>query len=239
MIKPTWSLLLLIAANLVPLAGVILLQWDAASIVLLYWVENLVIGFYNILKMALARGFAHGRRANKLFLIPFFCLHYGGFCAGHGFFILILFKMSDGNDILPGSEPWPCFLVFIQMFFNVIAALWRHHPSGIQWPILGLILSHGVSFVQNYLGQKEYARLNPVELMGQPYKRIAILHVAIIAGGFAIVALGSPLGLLCALVLLKLGMDIHLHRKEHKRAGKKPSQDQRPEAVNRYPSGGE
>jgi len=44
----------LLAANVIPLFGVLFLDWDAFSIVLLYWSENLVIGFYNILKIAFA-----------------------------------------------------------------------------------------------------------------------------------------------------------------------------------------
>ena len=54
------------------------------------------------------------------------------------------------------------------------------------------------------------------KLMGQPYTRVVILHVAIIAGGVPIMLLGSPVPLLCILVLLKVGMDICLHMKEHK-----------------------
>ena len=40
---------------MVPLWGVLFFNWDAFYIVLLYWAENLVIGFYNILKMVLAQ----------------------------------------------------------------------------------------------------------------------------------------------------------------------------------------
>ena len=48
-------LVALVAANMVPLWGVLFFNWDAFYIVLLYWAENLVIGFYNILKMVLAQ----------------------------------------------------------------------------------------------------------------------------------------------------------------------------------------
>jgi hypothetical protein len=53
------------------------------------------------------------------------------------------------------------------------------------------------------------------ELMNAPYRRIAVLHIAIIAGGFLVASLGSPLGLLAALVALKIGMDIMLHNRAH------------------------
>ena len=60
----------LLAANAIPLFGVLFLEWDAFFIVLLYWSENLVIGFYNILKIAFA---AVPQPADhlKFFLIPF------------------------------------------------------------------------------------------------------------------------------------------------------------------------
>jgi hypothetical protein len=45
------SALVLIAANLAPLAGVLFAGWDAFDMVFLYWLENVVIGFFNICKM--------------------------------------------------------------------------------------------------------------------------------------------------------------------------------------------
>jgi hypothetical protein len=53
------------------------------------------------------------------------------------------------------------------------------------------------------------------ELMNAPYRRIAVLHIAIIAGGFLVASLGSPMGLLVVLVALKIGMDIMLHNRSH------------------------
>ena len=52
--------------------------------------------------------------------------------------------------------------------------------------------------------------------MQQLYKRIVLLHVAIIAGGFGVMALGSPLPLLVLIVIGKIALDIHLHRREHR-----------------------
>ena len=44
-----------VLANLVPAVGVLFFGWDAFTVVFLYWLENAVIGVFNILKMALAR----------------------------------------------------------------------------------------------------------------------------------------------------------------------------------------
>src|SRR5947207_8973953 len=73
--------LALIAANLVPLGGVLFFGWDLASVIILYWAESAVIGFYTALKIAVVGKFA------ALFAVPFFVGHFGGFMALH--FLLI------------------------------------------------------------------------------------------------------------------------------------------------------
>jgi hypothetical protein len=52
--------------------------------------------------------------------------------------------------------------------------------------------------------------------MAAPYKRIVVMHVAIIAGGFGVLALGEPTILLLVLVGLKTAMDVVLHRRSHR-----------------------
>lgn len=211
--KLTLSIAALVAANLVPLVGVVLFGWDAAVIVLLYWTENVVTGFYSILKMALARVEKPAEQLGKLFIIPFFCVHFGGFCAVHGAFLLAFFKIGGGFPDL--NMHWPGPLMFVGLLVSVIAQLWQSRPPGMEWPVLCLLTSHGVSFVQNYLVGGEYARLSPGVLMGQPYGRIVLLHVAIIAGGLPVMLLGSPVPLLIILIGLKIVVDIALHNRSH------------------------
>lgn len=210
------STLALVVANLVPLIGVLFFRWDAVVIVLLYWSENVIIGSYNVLKIALVKVKSSATHLGKLFAIPFFCIHFGGFCAVHGFFLFAFFKLGGGIDPFFPEEAWPGPLVFPQLLVSVVGALWRDHPEGMEWPVIFLVVSHGISFVQNYLWKREYALFTISKLMNQPYKRIVILHVAIIAGGMPIMILGSPAPLLCILVLLKICVDIHLHLKERK-----------------------
>ncbi|MCX5847888.1 MAG: DUF6498-containing protein [Deltaproteobacteria bacterium] len=214
--KITFSIFSLVVANLIPLAGVFLFGWDAAVIVLLYWAENLVIGFYNILKMTFLKVYSRASILETLFAIPFFCLHYGAFCAVHGYLLLVLFNLGDGASSFVPKETWPGPFVFLQMLASVVTSLWQTHPPGMEWSVVCLFLSHGLSFKQNYLGKKEYTSFTTAKLLIQPYKRIIILHVAVIAGALPIMMCGSPVPLLCILVLLKTGMDIFLHMKEHR-----------------------
>lgn len=216
-LRPSLSVLVLTVANLVPLLGVVLFQWGAAQLVFLYWVENLVIGFYTVLKMALLNVGNPLLHLAKLVQIPVFCLHFGFFCAIHGIFLVVLFKPGDEVPALFQHLHGSGQFLYLDFPASVIAAVWHQRPPGIEWPACGLLVSHGVSFVQNFLANEAYAFWNVGDLMRQPYNRMVILHLAIIGGGVSIVKLGSPIPLLCILVLLKLGLDICLHLRERGR----------------------
>ena len=75
--------------------------------------------------------------------------------------------------------------------------------------------------MQNFLFGQEYLSLKINEIMIRPYKRIVLMHVAIIAGAVLIMKLGSPVALLCVLIFLKTGMDLWLHVKSHRAASLK------------------
>jgi hypothetical protein len=52
-------------------------------------------------------------------------------------------------------------------------------------------------------------------LMARPYGRVMVLHVTVLIGGFAAMALGSPVWALLLLLALKIGLDLKAHIKEH------------------------
>ncbi|MHC5077279.1 MAG: DUF6498-containing protein, partial [Planctomycetota bacterium] len=185
----------LIIANVIPIWGVLYFGWDAFYIVLLYWAENLAVGFYNVLKMALVRQSNVIGHIAKVFPIVFFMVHYGGFTAIHGFFVLQLFQNGEELEFF-GKETWPCFFVFLQMLFNVIRATYSIIPTNMKYAILALFVSHGISFGYNYIYKKEYLTAKIESLMGQPYGRVVVMHIAIIFGAFLTISIGSPLGVL-------------------------------------------
>jgi hypothetical protein len=51
--------------------------------------------------------------------------------------------------------------------------------------------------------------------MKQPYARVIVLHLVILGGGAAAVALGEPLAALVMLVVLKTAVDVVAHRRAH------------------------
>lgn len=207
-------LIALLAANALPLAGVLFFKWNAFLLVLLYWAENVVVGFYNILKMACMKVDHPAEHLGKLFQIPFFTIHYGGFTGIHGIFVLAMFDKEA--DVFGKGPDWPCFLAFVQILIQTIAQAWHAIPPNARWVIAAMFVSHGISFGYNYLYKGEYAKVDGQTLMGQPYARIVVMHIAIIFGGFLTFALGSPVGLLVMLVILKTMIDVALHKRQHR-----------------------
>ncbi len=196
-LKP--SVLALLVANLFPFVGVIFLGWDVFALLVLFWMENLVIGFYTVIKMLLISS-NNASRAAKLSLIPFFCLHYGIFTLVHGIFVFVFF----GGYLISGSSS-----------LDAVSVWQKVMEYQLGWGGLALLISHGVSLFHNYIGMGEYRQSNLKDIMQQPYSRVVILHLTIIFGGFLMMMLDSPASGLIFLIILKIVIDIRAHLREH------------------------
>jgi hypothetical protein len=84
---------------------------------------------------------------------------------------------------------------------------------------MALFLSHGASFVLNYIGRAEYVTASPAGQMGSVYGRVVVLHLRFIFGSIVVAFLGSPVGALLVLVALKTAFDLGLHLRERGKAG--------------------
>ena len=196
------SVIALIAANLVPVGGVLFFGWEVFPLMFLFWSENVIVGGFNVLKMIFAGGGGGLGQASKFFIIPFFCVHYGMFTFVHGIFIVMMFGngMQNGHGF-PGVEK----------FWSVM------QENHLGWAVLGLAISRGISFATNYIGNGEYKNVLAPMLMAQPYGRIIVLHLAIIGGGFLVMALHSPVLGLLLLVVLKTLLDLGGHLRERRK----------------------
>lgn len=222
--SPAWMLLLV---NAIPLLGVLLGGWTLLDVVVLYWLENLVIGGINILKMAscapdeaLWRGSAReplnlegqgaksprfspaAHHASKFFLIPFFTVHYGMFCLIHGVFVFVLLGtggVGGQDDPIAGMQET---VREILGGTTLIAAV-------------ALLGSHLYSFVFHFLIGGEFRTRDAASQMFQPYGRIVVLHIAILFGAFAIMLLAQPLILLLLMIVGKTLLDWGFHAAEH------------------------
>lgn len=214
--KTALSPVFLIAANLLPLVGVLAWGWDVTSVVIFYWTENLIVGFFNLLKiLSKASGPAPGSFSGKaLFMSVFFLAHYGGFCAGHGIFLVELFDLQTQAVAMPDSD-WFGPFAFVQLIWEAAHYILAISPTYWLWGFGAMFVSHGFSFLTNWWLGEERNATKVDQLMMEPYKRIVIMHIVIIFGGLGIQALGSPIPLLLLLIALKIGIDLHAHLREH------------------------
>jgi hypothetical protein len=186
---PMVSMLALIAANLVPLFGVLFAGWKLEEVMVLFWAESAVIGFYTLLKMAVVGKWL------ALFSGMFFVGHFGGFMAGHFLFIYELFVRGiNAQGIGPGA---------VEALTRLFTPLW---PA-----LLALFVSHGVSFATNFLARREYQRTTVSRLMTAPYGRIVMMHFTILFGGWVVMLLKNPLPALVLLIVLKVAADLRAH----------------------------
>lgn len=202
------SLALLVAANLVPLIGVVAFGWSVFMVMALFWLENVIVGAYNLLRMATQIFLGEW---GILFFMVFFTLHYGMFTAVHGLFVMGIF----GHDQpIPGGRIEASPLAAFTLIERMIEA-----DAGYWWATAGLVASHGVSFVLNFLIGGEWKRVDAGTLMFAPYKRVVVLHLTILAGAGAIAVMGAPVWGLVVLVVIKTIVDAWSHLAERKRLG--------------------
>jgi len=202
----TPSLLVLLVANALPIVGVLVLGWTVFPLVLLYWLENVIVGGFNVAKLLLAQPREPASWAGKLFLVPFFVVHFGGFTFVHGVLVLALFgpKGTQAFDLLS----------------TVPTAIRANH---LGWAVVSLVLSHGFSFYWNYVRNGEYRRASLNALMGQPYGRVLVLHFTVLFGGWIIIATGAPVLALVLLVFIKTAADTRAHKAERSRFAALPA----------------
>lgn len=193
------SSLVLIGANLVPLAGALLGIWSVYEIVLLFWAENIVIGVIQLLRIGTV---AVLRALPALLAIAgFFTIHYGLFTFVHGLFVVhLLAPTGEAEDGLAGA----------------VALLMS--TDGLLWALLGLVASHLFSYVVNFLGGQEWRNPDTPQLMIQPYSRVIVLHLTIVLGAFLVIALDGAAPVLALLVVLKVVADLRAHWREHRAA---------------------
>lgn len=228
------ALLSLLTANGITLVLAMVLGWRLGEVVLLYWVENLVIGVFAAARILTASGSLLGQAGTgdklathgiKLFLLPFFCIHYFGFCLGHGFFLTFLFSATDGmTSGFSGFSTGSADGMPLGIWRELLGDGWTLSRIGVVVTVAVFVISHGVSFFRNYLGRGEYLRTNPHAQMFAPYGRIVLLHVCIVIGAMLISAVGSSWPMVVLFMVGKTFLDAGVHVVGHEVANSEPNE---------------
>lgn len=181
---------------------------------LAYWMENVIIGFYTVLKIAKAEAPNPSsakinnlpiKGSGKFFMIPFFIMHFGIFTIVHGVFVVALFGLpSLPDNTLGTSTPIPELLN--QIDFSVV---------GFFTLALSLLISHGISYKSNFIGKKEYLQTSPSKAMMAPYGRVIVMHLVLLGSGFIMTFVGFNTIFTIMVITAKVALDYVLHYREH------------------------
>jgi hypothetical protein len=208
----------LVVANLIVAFVAVSQRWGYYSIIMVYWWEAVIIGFYNLGRMFVVCLFGDplGKRVGiesvlarlvlAIVLGGFFIVKFGGFAIGLGLMVMaapaVLAQGDNSNDIVAIADG-----------LDAVGA-------AVMTAVAMLFLSHGVSFLMNFLGRREFKRSNVLLLLFRPYARMVLMLIVLLLGFAAaafVPALGRTTAFAVAIVLLKLLVDLASHKFDHRR----------------------
>jgi hypothetical protein len=186
-----------VLAGLFPLGLVVAGYWDARSVLIVYWVELLVLGFFTMCRILLVRSLPVGLR---MLAAVFFYTMFFGFCSGYGLFIAHMVGVK---------LPPMAMNSYLADIFSTVRHLMQAMPKFGWIAVLTLIVSHGVSFLTEWIAKRDF---RVMQLVQRLILRGAVLHVIRIAGGA--IALNSPAlsWVAMALIFAKIGIDVYGER---------------------------
>ena len=165
----------LIIVNLVPLYGVWFENWNAVQVFLVYCLETIIIGVFNIIKMASITLFVRPKDiweyngsktiVSGWYFILFFILHYG-------FFVFLqtqLFFLVSG-------------LVKSESIFGSYQQLSSLLGQDGKLLLLIFITYYTTQYLFDFINNGQYKKVSQSRLMFQPYIRIFVQQMIVITG---------------------------------------------------------
>jgi len=203
--------LLVLAANLLPLAGVWFWGWDAFQVLMLYWAETVIVAFWSLASVATypdPKGTSSGRIFTNPGKTAFFTLHAGIFISVHLLFLVVIFggpwKGRTGQPpafidaLFIESGAWVALaFAFVAGFIGFVTAT----PT----PTVAVPLLRRFGLTPSTPDETLPAEPESVPpiVLGL-YTRIAVMQVGIIFGAWFAQSLGSRAPLVIVIVLKSL-----------------------------------
>ncbi len=222
----------LIIGNIITIITALAYSTPILTIMWAYWFESIFIGVFTVFAIfaSLIRSRDLRFVAISLFMMVFFCFHYGGFHASYAIFLSIFSSLfGTGTPFIPLG----IFSGVINAFFGekILSGETVFTPDFIIFAVT-LFIVHLYSFVQNKLKNppQELTLETGLQTIGKdfwgPYTRIIPMHVTIILAGFVLAFAPANFNVVLLFVFMgiKLFVDLRAHQKEHGFLPSKPSQ---------------
>lgn len=209
---PTFSFLSIIVSNAVILFGTLFFRWSVENVLLIYWIESGIIGFFAVCGILFDphRGcktrfkwpeviFGVSAKiissvASRIGSIALFLIQFGGILLIQGFFVS---AVIDGRFL--GNLP------FNSDFF-------QNHLKSILVACFGLTTSYGLSFWQNFVLQESRQLVVKNQFISQAYTRIMIIYLVLLLGILFSILSGTSQAFIVVLVSVKIILEVRMCR---------------------------
>lgn len=212
-----------VASLLLANAGLLLIavsyNLSLYQLVLIYWWEGFWIGLFSALKLIVASligepyrnryfSMSPGSRilASIIVLIKIGAFYFGLLCAVGLGILMASERLAAGN---PADEP-----------LNQVGLIFMTS--------LLFLISHGLSFVINFLVRGEFRTVTAGDLILMPFKRCLALYAVIAVAYVAVVALpplATTTGFAASVIIAKILWDYFLHVRERREFAVQPTVD--------------
>ena len=187
-----------ILINLVPLWGVWFNGWNPKQMFLIYCVESIIVGLFNILKMLIVTQIKKkdiwnedsGAMMSGYFFIFFFIIHYGFFVS------MQLMFFFGSSKIIDVTNPLKALLAIPSVMDNYTRAL--------LWGFVGI---YALRMIIDFIFSGEYRTISLGRLMFSPYMRIFVQQFVVIIGGF-ILTFGAGKVFMLIFVTVKIFFEV-------------------------------
>lgn len=228
-VSPWPSACVLVAANLLPVYGVLELEWPVMSLLALFWMEVAVVGMVTVLSMLYAPASGVLARIARLGAVLLFCFGYGLLGMTYGLFLAVAFKYDAYLNLFHGllgissvapPDAAPEFTAIVSNAF-LGGGLLLLQEVGSAWFALAAIgalaASHLLAFFRHYVGRGKFRAASLPVLGFKPFGRLALLQVVVVVGGAAATAGDAPVWAAVVLIGAKTVADLIGHLREWSR----------------------
>jgi len=188
LLRNDYTAVLLIVANIVPIIDLVRTGEPVGTILIIYWMQLIIIGFWNVIKLIVVT------RLAALAFVPMFVITYMSIIIFFGFIAGgLLDDQMQGTAWQKNFSPWN-YWVPAAIFFAV----------------------HGISFAVNFIGRREYEHTNWEQQIAQPFLRAMPMWLAAVVGAVLGSFFKSAAFAVVFVLPVKIILDLLGHFTEHK-----------------------
>lgn len=187
LIRSDFTAISLIAGNIISIIWVIVAEDWWASIIVLYTMELVILGFYAMIKFP----FIHW--LGGTLIMPLFALVYWAMLQ----FVLVLagavVEAENGGPFVKGEADFDGYII------------------GMALASTPLFISHGISFFINFIGKRQWRELTVEQNLIRGLRRIVPIFMVSIPVAIVVILTGAGFLAILLIVPLKIAWDLVVH----------------------------